>query len=346
MRIASNLSPNFEAIKRKLKKKMPEPPPLNPSEPVLTDEDKRLFLFPLKYKNVFDHYKKHCTTFWTVEEVDLARDYLAYEKLEKGTQKFIAMTLAFFSQADAVVMENINDNFAEEMKPLEHRLFLSIQVFIEGVHSEMYAQLLQEIVRDKEERTKMIHGISTYECLKDKHDWCVRYMDRKKPFASRLLAFTILEGVFFSSAFCSIYYIKKQGIEMPGLISSNEFISRDEGLHRDFGVMVYKDLKNKLSQDEAHKMFKAAVSIENRCIREAIPVALIGINADTMLQYVQFVADGLLQALGYDKIWHQANPFEWMELISLQRKGNFFENRVSEYARADLDFKFSLDDDF
>lgn len=315
-------------------------------EPVLTDDAKRLFLFPLKYEDVYKHYKKHVTTFWTVEEVDLGRDYLAYGKLDKGTQKFIAMTLAFFSQADAVVMQNINDNFAEELKPLEHRLFLSIQVFMEGVHSEMYALLLQTIVKDPDERTKLIHGISTYECLKDKHDWCVTYMDRSKPFASRLLAFTILEGVFFSSAFCSIYYLKKMGVEMPGLISSNEFISRDEGLHREFGVMVYQDLKNKLSEDDVHKMFKAAVGIEQRCIQEAIPVALIGMNADTMTSYVRFVADGLLVALGYKKIWHVENPFTFMNLISVQRKTNFFESRVSEYARADLDFKFSMDEDF
>lgn len=316
------------------------------AESILIDDDKRLFLFPLKYENVYKHYKKHVTTFWTVEEVDLGRDHLAYAKLDKKTQRFIAMTLAFFSQADAVVMENINDNFAEEIKPLEHRLFLSMQVFIEGVHSEMYALLLQTIVKEPEERNKLIHGISTYECLKEKHDWCVTYMDRSKPFASRLLAFTILEGVFFSSAFCSIYYLKKMGVEMPGLISSNEFISRDEALHRQFGTMVFQDLKNKLPEEDVYKMFKAAVGIEQRCIKEAIPVALIGMNADTMTQYVRFVADGLLEALGYKKIWGVENPFTFMSLISMQRKSNFFETRVSEYARADLDFKFSMDEDF
>ena len=315
-------------------------------EPVLTDDAKRLFLFPLKYEDVYKHYKKHITTFWTVEEVDLARDYLAYQKLEKGTQRFIAMTLAFFSQADAVVMENISDNFAEEMKPLEHRMFLSMQVFIEGVHSEMYALLLQTIVKDPEERTKLIHGVTTYPCLAAKHAWVCGYMDRAKPFASRLLAFTILEGVFFSSAFCSIYYLKKKGVEMPGLISSNEFISRDEGLHRDFGVMVYKDLKNKLPEAEVHQMFTSAVAIECRCISDALPVALIGMNKDSMGQYVRFVADGLLQALGYSKLWNASNPFPFMNLISVQRKTNFFEARVSEYARADIDFKFSTTEDF
>lgn len=315
-------------------------------EPVLTDKDKRYFLFPLKYPEVYNHYKVHVSTFWTVEEVDLARDHLAFAKLDKGTQTFIKMTLAFFSQADAVVMQNINDNFAEELKPLEHRLFLSMQLFIEGVHSEMYAQLLQTIVKDDAERTRLIHGVTSYPCLAAKHAWVCGYMGRARPFASRLLAFTILEGVFFSSAFCSIYYLKKKNVEMPGLISSNEFISRDEGLHRDFGVMVYNQLKNKLPETEVHMMMRSALSIERRCIEDALPVALIGMNADTMHQYVQFVADGLLEALGYNKIWNSTCPFPFMNLISMQRKTNFFETRVSEYARADLDFKFCMDEDF
>ena len=315
-------------------------------EEILVDDDKRFFLFPIKYEDVYKHYKTHISTFWSTEEVDLGRDHLAYKKLDEQTQRFISMTLAFFSQADAVVMQNINDNFAEEIKPLEHRLFLSMQIFIEGVHAEMYALLLQTIVKDAEKRDKLIHGVTTFKCLEQKHNWVLSYMDRSRPFAERLLAFTILEGVFFSAAFCSIYYLKKKGVEMPGLISSNEFIQRDEGLHRDFGVMVYQNLKNKLTQECVHAMFKTAVNIEDDCCREAIPVALIGMNAVTMGQYVRFVADGLLDALGYDKIWNTSNPFNFMNLISIQRKTNFFEARVSEYARAEIEHTFTISDDF
>jgi len=317
-------------------------------EEILTDDDKRFFLFPLKYPETYKMYKLHKSMFWDTPEIDMVNDSKAYEKLDKNTQKFIGMVLSFFSSADAVVMCNINMNFLNDIKPLEHQMFLSWQAGAESVHQETYSLLLESIIKDEDKRNEMIHGVLNFNCLKRKHEWVLDHMDPKKPFAERLIAFTILEGIFFSSAFASIYWLAKQGIEMYGLIQSNRAIAIDEGLHYKFGCHVYGQLKNKLSQERIHEIMKEACEIEEACCKEELDCALIGMNHILMTQYVHFVADRMLVDIGYDKIWNVENPFEFMNLIAQTKKGNFFEigYLLGEYSKSDIEHTFSIDEDF
>lgn len=306
------------------------------TDEILIDDDKRLILFPIKYPDMYELYKKATSAIWVVEELDMSRDRQAYEDLEPDVQNFIAYVLSFFSQADCLVIENIAANFGSEVKPLEARLFYTMQNMIEGVHAETYAQLLQTIIRDEKKRNKLINGVQTFKCIGAKAKWVERYMNREQSFARRLLAFIILEGLFFSAAFCAIFYLKKRSIEMEGLLVSNEFISRDEGMHRDFGVLLYrKYLPNtKLPEADVVDMFQEAVEIERACCMEALPVRLIGMNADSMADYVKFIADGLMVDLGYSPIYNKMNPYNWMESISLQEKSNMFEKRITSYSKA------------
>jgi ribonucleoside-diphosphate reductase beta chain len=311
----------------------------------------RFLLFPLRYKKAYEFYKTHLSVFWTADEIDIATDRRGLAKLTPNARKFILYVLAFFSGADGVVMANLVENFSSEVQVMEVRMFYAVQLMMEAIHSETYALLLQTYVADKLERDKLIRAVDHFECIKRKQDWCVEYMDGKIPFAKRLVAFAVLEGVFFSAAFCSIYYLKKTGAELPGLFFSNELISRDEGLHTQFACWLYNQLPSdqRLSQKEIERMFEQAIEIEANCCKEALPVNLIGMNADAMTRYVKFVADRLLMDLGYDKMFDAKQPFNFMNLISLQGKTNFFEKRVPEYGRSTLHedgFKFSTDEDF
>ena len=309
----------------------------------------RFLLFPLRYEKAFEFYKTHLSVFWTADELDLGRDKLGLDKLPEKTRRFILYTLAFFSGADGVVIANWVENFSAEVKVLECRFFYAVQNMMECIHSETYALLLKTYVPEQKEQERLINAVEHFDAIQRKQDWCVKFMDPKIPFPMRLIAFAILEGVFFSAAFCSIYYLKKTGADLPGLFFSNELISRDEGLHTKFATWLYTQMHKPAEEAEVQGLFREAVEIEAACCDEAIPVGLIGMNSKMMLQYVQFVADRLLADLGYGPLFLVKNPFEFMAMISLQGKTNFFEKRVPEYGRstlADDGFNFSVDEDF
>lgn len=312
----------------------------------MESDKSRFLLFPLKHEKAFEFYKSHLAVFWTADEIDLSSDRLGLEKLDPKARRFILYTLAFFSGADGVVIANLVENFAADVKILECRFFYAVQNMMECIHSETYALLLKEYVPETKEQEILVNAVDHFEAIKRKQEWCERYMNKSIPFEQRLVAFAILEGVFFSAAFCSIYYLKKTGADLPGLFFSNELISRDEGLHTNFAAWLYRQQPGKIAEADIKQMFEDAVKIEASCCDEAIPVALIGMNAAAMLQYVKFVADRLIKDLGYAPIFNVKNPFEFMAMLSLQGKTNFFEKRVPEYNRADQDFKFSTDEDF
>jgi ribonucleotide reductase beta subunit family protein with ferritin-like domain len=302
-------------------------------EPILTPSEDRFVLFPIRYPRVWDLYKKQEASFWTSAELDLAADNAHWEeKLTDNERHFIKHVLAFFAGADGVVNENICQNFACEVQVAEARAFYACQAFIETIHSETYSLLIDTYIKDKDERARLFNGIKTIPSVKRKADWALRWMKEDAPFAQRLFAFAIVEGVFFSGSFCSIFWLKKRGL-MPGLTFSNELISRDEGLHCDFACELYNMLEHtRLDQETVHQMMREAYEVEREFICEALPVSLIGMNAALMSEYLKFVSDRLLVALNYEKLFYAKNPFDFMELISLQSKSNFFEQRVSEYA--------------
>jgi ribonucleotide reductase beta subunit family protein with ferritin-like domain len=279
-------------------------------------------------------YKKHEASFWTAEEVDLSADAKDWETLSRDEQHFIKHVLAFFAASDGIVLENLGERFLTEVQLPEARCFYGFQLAMENIHSETYSLLLDTYIKDTKEKAEMFNAIETIPCIKRKAEWAMKWITCGNTFAERLVAFAAVEGIFFSGSFCAIYWLKKRA-KMPGLTFSNELISRDEGLHCDFACMMYKNLKyTKLPESTIHEIIKDAVEIEKEFVCAAIPVSLIGMNADLMSQYIEFVADRLIDALGYKKIFNTTNPFEWMEMISLQGKTNFFEKRVGEYQKA------------
>jgi ribonucleotide reductase beta subunit family protein with ferritin-like domain len=320
-------------------------------EPLLRENPNRFVLFPIQYPEIWKHYKRAKSCFWVAEEIDFSRDLQDWEALNQGERHFIKHVLAFFAGSDGIVLENLGTRFMQEIQIPEARCFYSYQMFNENIHSEVYSLSIDTYVRDYQEKQSLFNAIDTMPCVAKKAKWAMRWIeDERASFGERLIAFATVEGVFFSGSFCAIFWMKQRG-KMPGLTFSNELISRDEGQHMDFAVLLHSMLINKPSQDRVHYIMKDAVAIEKELFTQAIPCSLIGMNSDLMGQYIEFVADRLLAQMKYEKIWHTKNPFPWMELISLRPKSNFFEVRVGEYTKAGVgnnkaENTFSLDDDF
>jgi len=320
-------------------------------EPLLIENKERFVLFPIKYDEIWKMYKKAEASFWTAEEIDLSADFKDWEKLNNGEKHFIKHVLAFFAASDGIVNENLAVNFMREVQIPEARSFYGFQIMMENIHSETYSLLIDTYIKDLNEKQKLFNAIETVPCVKEKAEWALKWIN-SPDFVERLVAFAAVEGIFFSGSFCSIFWLKKRGL-MPGLSFSNELISRDEGLHCDFACLLYKMIKNKLPAERLYEIINDAVKIEKEFVSEALPVDLIGMNSKLMCQYIEFVADRLMVALGYPKLYHKTNPFDFMELISLQGKTNFFEKRVGEYQKAGVmncnrakSFAFSLNEDF
>ena len=306
-------------------------------DPLLTPCDSRYVMFPIKDNDIWKMYKKQVDCFWRAEEIDFSRDMADWDKLNQDEKHFISMVLAFFAASDGIVLENLAGRFMNEVQLAEARAFYGFQIAMENIHSETYSLLIDSYIRDSAEKDKLFRAIEEFPCIKKKADWAIEWIgDNQSSFATRLVGFACVEGIFFSGAFCSIYWFKKRGL-MPGLTFSNEFISRDEALHTEFAVLLHNKLdpSNKVSQKVIHRIVGEAVEIEKEFICDALPCRLIGMNADMMKTYIEFVADRLCVQLGCDKLFHARNPFEFMEMISLESKTNFFESRVSDYALAE-----------
>jgi ribonucleoside-diphosphate reductase beta chain len=321
-------------------------------EPILEPNNNRFVLFPIQHDDIWSFYKRAEASFWTAEEIDLAPDLIDWEtKLTEDEKHFIKHVLAFFAASDGIVNENLAENFVAEVQYTEAKFFYGFQIAMENVHSETYSLLIDSYIQDTKEKNNLFNAIDTLDCVKKKADWALRWIDNGS-FAERLIAFAAVEGIFFSGSFCSIFWLKKRGL-MPGLSFSNELISRDEGLHCDFACLLYNShLKNKLSKEKVQSIIMDAVEIEKEFVKDAIPVRLIGMNSDLMVQYIEFVADRLLLELGNDKVYNATNPFDFMDMISIQGKTNFFEKRVGEYQKAGVlnsgkdGHGFSMDEDF
>ncbi len=301
-------------------------------ELLLKENKDRFVLFPIKYDKIWAMYKQAENSFWTAEEVDLSADLKDWERLNDGEKHFVTHVLAFFAASDGIVNENLAVNMMNAVQLPEARCFYGFQIMIENIHSEMYSLLIDTYVKDPIEKDRLFHAVETVPCVAKKAEWALRWIE-KGSFAERLVAFAAVEGIFFSGSFCSIFWLKKRGL-MPGLATSNEFISRDEGMHCDFACLLYSMLTHKLPEEQVTSIITSAVAIEQEFITDAIPVDLIGMNAKLMSQYIEFVADRLLNSLGLPKVYNSANPFDFMETISLEGKTNFFEKRVSEYTKA------------
>ena len=320
-------------------------------EPLLQDNPNRFVIFPIQHADLWKMYKDHVSVFWRPEELDLSKDMKDWVTLTTNEQHFVKRILGFFAGSDGIVMENLAQRFMSEIQVPEEKFFYGVQMMMETVHSETYSQLIDTYIEDRAEKLEILRSIQTVPCIHKKAAWALQWMQSEEAdFATRLMAFAAVEGIFFSGAFCSIFWIKQRGV-MPGLTASNEFIARDEGLHTDFACLLYSKCKHKLPKTKAHKLVREAVKIEKEFITEALPCSLIGMNAARMAEYIQFVADRLLVSLGYEKLWNTANPFPWMERISLEGKDNFFEKRVTNYALAGVGqdaekMKFSLAEDF
>ena len=324
----------------------------NKEELILKENKNRFVLFPIQHSDIWEFYKKAEASFWTAEEIDLSQDLVDWEKKMSDNEKhFIKHVLAFFAASDGIVNENLAENFVSEVQYTEAKFFYGFQIAVENIHSETYSLLIDTYVKNSTEKNYLFNAIETMDCVKKKANWALKWIDNGT-FAERLIAFAAVEGIFFSGSFCSIFWLKKRGL-MPGLSFSNELISRDEGLHCDFACLLYtKHIINKLSKETIQSIIKDAVTIEKEFVTEALPVKLIGMNADLMCQYIEFVADRLLDELECDKLYNSSNPFDFMAMISLQGKTNFFEKRVGEYQKAGVmdggskKSKFSLNEDF
>ena len=323
---------------------------INTDEYLLNPENNRLTIYPIKNDAIWKSYKKQQAAFWTAEEIDFSKDYDHFNKLNENEQHFIKMILAFFSSSDTIVNINLSERFLQDIKIREAIVTYTWQMMMESIHSETYSLQIDNIIRDSDEKNKLLNAVIEYECIAEKAAWAVKWIESTESFAFRLLAFAIVEGIFFSGSFCSIFWLKKRNI-MPGLCASNELIARDEGTHCSFAVLLYSMLENKLSESQVHDMFNDAIKIECKFICESLPCALIGINSDSMIQYIKFVADRLLVDLNYNKIFNVTNPFDFMESISVEGKTNFFESRPTQYQSASIlnkskDSSFELSDDF
>ena len=323
------------------------------NEPLLCENDERFCMFPIKYPEIWEMYKKAEASFWTAEEVDLSSDIKHWEGLNDDEKHFVSHVLAFFASSDGIVLENLATRFLGDIQVPEARAFYGFQIAIENIHSEMYSLLLDAYIKDNAVKSNLFKAIETVPCVKRKADWAIKWIGSESSFVERLVAFACVEGIFFSGSFCAIFWLKKRGL-MPGLTFSNELISRDEGLHCDFACLLYSLMNKKLDKSVVLQIVKEAVEIEKEFVCDSLPVGLIGMNADMMKDYIDFVADRLLVELGMEKIYNTQNPFEFMELISLQGKTNFFEKRVGEYQKAGVmgsvnntsAHSFSLDEDF
>jgi len=324
------------------------------NEPILKENKDRFVLFPIRHHDIWKYYKQAEASFWTAEEIDLSHDLRDWVNLSDGERHFVTHVLAFFAASDGIVNENLAEHFVGEVQYTEAKFFYGFQIAIENIHSETYSLLIDTYVKEPKEKDRLLHAIETMDCVKKKADWALRWIENGS-FAERLVAFAAVEGIFFSGSFCSIFWLKKRGL-MPGLSFSNELISRDEGLHCDFACHLYtKHVVNKLPEERVIEIIKDAVAIEQEFVTDAIPVNLIGMNAQLMRQYIEFVADRLLNELIGKKVYGATNPFDFMEMISLRGKTNFFEKRVAEYQKAgvmkstekeNVAPKFSLNEDF
>lgn len=319
------------------------------TEPLLIPDDKRFVMFPIRDQSIWQMYKKQVACFWTVEEMDLSKDPADWAKLNDDEKHFISMILAFFAASDGIVLENLALRFFGDVQLPEARAFYGFQIAMENCHSETYSLLIQTYIKDEEEKARLFNAIEHYPCIKKKSDWAQRWIhDNRSSFATRLVAFACIEGIFFSGAFCSIYWIKKRNL-LPGLTFSNELISRDEALHTEFAVLLYSRLQKKIGKVRIYEIIKEAVEIETEFICDALPCRLIGMNSVLMTQYIQFVADRLSLQLGYEKIYNVVNPFEFMELISLEGKTNFFDKQNNAYSltdKAKKDTMFDCNEEF
>jgi ribonucleoside-diphosphate reductase beta chain len=320
-------------------------------EPILKENPNRFTLFPIMKPKLFEKYKQHLAVFWVTSEIDLGKDLKDWVKLTSNEQHFIKNVLAFFAGSDGIIQENIASRFMSECQVAEGRQFYSVQLMMEAIHSETYSLLIDTYIEDKSEKLHLFQAIQTIHCVKKKAEWARKWIaTTEENFATRLVAFAVVEGIFFSGSFCAIYWLKERGL-MPGLTTSNEFIARDEGLHTDFACALYEEIERKLPKEKAHKIIREAVSIEKEFITESLPCSLIGMNSTLMSSYIEFVADRLSSQLGYGKIYSAVNPFDFMERISLDGKDNFFEKRVTSYAKAGVgktssEMSFALDADF
>ena len=304
-------------------------------EPLLTEDNSRYVMFPIKDYDIWKMYKKQVSCFWTAEEIDLSSDLSSWNTLNGDEKSFISHILAFFAASDGIVLENIAVRFMSDVQLPEARAFYGFQIAMENIHSETYSLLIDTYIHDKSEKLALFQAVDNFECIKRKADWAIKWIhDKDSSFHIRLIAFACVEGIFFSGAFCSIFWLKKRGL-MPGLTFSNELISRDEALHTEFAILLYGKLKNKIDKDIFNEIIKDAVTIEKEFICTSLPCRLIGMNSKLMSTYIEFVADRLCVQLGYNKIYNSLNPFDFMEMISIEGKTNFFEKRVSEYALAE-----------
>jgi len=320
-------------------------------EYLTSEEEKRYVIFPIKHDDFWGMYKKAESNFWTTEELDLSKDLNDYNKLSDNEKYFINNILAFFAASDGIVNENLVERFCNEVTILEAKFFYGFQIAMENIHSETYSLLIDTYIKDLPLKDKLFNAIETIPSVKKKADWALNWIGDKSDFGKRVIAFACVEGIFFSGAFCSIFWLKKRGL-MPGLCHSNELISRDEGLHTEFAVLIHHNLINKCPDDELLNIVQQAVAIEKEFITESLPCKLIGMNNESMTQYIEYIADRLLIMFGLEKIYNAANPYDWMEAISIQGKTNFFEKRVGEYSNASNpnvnkeDNVFELDENF
>ena len=319
-------------------------------EELLNPKNNRLTIYPIKYPNIWIEYKKQLAAFWTAEEIDFSKDYNDFLNLSENEQFFIKMILAFFSSADRIVNINLSERFTQDVKIPEAITAYQYQQMMENIHTEVYSLQIENIIRDDNEKNKLFNAITEFPCIAEKAAWAVKWIESELSFAHRIIAFAIIEGVFFSGSFCSIFWLKKRNI-MYGLCASNELIARDEGMHTNFAVLLYSMLENKLNETEVHDIFNEAVNIEIKFICDSLPCALLGMNSKLMVEYIKFVADRLLLNLGYSKIWNSKNPFDFMESISIEGKTNFFELRPTEYQKSSVlnttrESSFLITDDF
>ena len=321
----------------------------NISEPLLAPDDNRFVMFPIRYDDVWQMYKKQVDCFWRAEEIDLTKDLAHWDGLSNDERYYISMILAFFAASDGIVLENLAQRFMSDVQVSEVRAFYGFQIAMENIHNESYSILIETYIKDSIEKDRLFKAIDNFPCIKKKSDWAQKWIhDNRSSFATRLVAFACVEGIFFSGAFCSIFWLKKRGL-MPGLTFSNELISRDEALHCEFAILLYSKLVKKIGKTRIHEIIKEAVEIETEFICEALPCRLIGMNSQMMTQYIQFVADRLCVQLGYEKIYNVTNPCDFMELISLESKSNMFERKIGDYAlanKSNSDIAFDLNEDF
>jgi ribonucleotide reductase beta subunit family protein with ferritin-like domain len=312
----------------------------------LLKEDSRLVLYPIRHTKIFEMYKKQQKCFWTADEIDFSKDHKDWEKLTSDERHFIKYVLGFFAASDGIVNINLIDRFLKDVKILEAQICYTWQAAVENIHSETYSLMIDTYIKDSVEKTFLLNAIENIPCINNKANWAIKWTnDDKSSFAQRLVAFACVEGIFFSGSFCAIYWLKERNL-MPGLSLSNDFIARDEGLHCDFACLLYSMLTNKLDYDTIKNMISEVVEIETEFITESLPCRLIGMNHDLMKEYIKFVADRLVRDLGYENIYNVKNPFAFMENISLEGKTNFFEQRVSQYKKADVNTAFDISDDF